>query len=71
MSLLMLLIARAYAPLGARGALVEGLACRTPAAAGEAALRSPAPCATFSAQSRWPAHTRGTHARDERESLAA
>ena len=69
MSLLMLLIARAYAPLGARGALVEVLACRTPAGSGDAARRPSVACAAFPAQPR--RHARGAHANDERDSLAA
>ena len=69
MSLLTLLIARAYAPLGARGALVEGLACRTPTASSDAARRPPAARAAFPVQPR--RHVRGAHANDERDSLAA
>ena len=69
MSLLTLLIARAYAPLGARGALVDGLACRRPAGSGDAARPPSVACAAFPVQPR--RHARGSHSNDERDSLAA
>lgn len=69
MSLMMLLVARAYAPVHARGALVEGQPLQQPAGAAEADSRPNAPCASLQAPSRRRA--RVAHARDDRDSLAA
>ena len=72
MSLLLVLISRVYAPLGARGALVDGLCRHSPLAGAEATLRPrAATCAPFPSNARRPAHARHPHARDDHDSLAA
>lgn len=71
MSLMMWLLARAYAPLGARGALVEGLPLRKPVRAGEAEPRSAAPYSPSQAQARRPVRVRAEPARHDGNSLGA
>ena len=69
MTLLMLLLARAYAPLGARGALVDGMRRRESIAFADRRARS-----IRSTNKPFHAHRRhagAAHAQDDGESLAA
>jgi len=70
MSLLMLLLARAYAPLGARGALVDGMRSRESIASADRRARP-----IRSTTKPFPAHARrhagAVRAQDDGESLAA
>lgn len=72
MSPLMRLITRFYAPLIARGTLIDGLSTRTSASDGRASQPPGVTCAPF-AQSRGSVRTsaRSSHARETRASLAA
>lgn len=73
MSMLMRLITRFYAPLFARGTLIDGLSIRTSAASDGRVSRTPGvACAPF-AQPRGSVRTlvRASHAREGRASLAA
>jgi hypothetical protein len=74
MSLLMLLLARAYAPLGARGALVDGMRSREAVASAGRHLR-PALSACTPFCTPLPVQVRhlagAVHAQDDGESLAA
>lgn len=74
MSMLMRLVTRFYAPLFARGALIDGLSIRTSAASSDGRAPRPAgvACAPF-AQPRGSvrASARASHAREGRASLAA
>ena len=70
MSLFMLLVANAYAPLAARGSLIDGLRWRSPVA--DAKPRShAATCTPFPSELRHAAHARPAPWRDDRDSLAA
>jgi hypothetical protein len=71
MSLLMLLLARVYAPLGARGALVDGLRPRSPVVDQTLLRPRSATCTPFPSNARRAAHARTTHARHDDDSLAA
>ena len=72
MSLLTRLVARLYAPLFARGVLIDGLSIRTSATADGRVSRQPGVACTPLAQPRGSARTSArTHARESRASLAA
>ena len=73
MSLLTRLVTRFYAPLFARGVLIDGLSIRTSATSDERVSHQPGIACTPFAQPRGSARTsaRASHARETRASLAA
>jgi len=70
MTLLMLLLARAYAPLAARGTLIDGVGSRESLTSTDRRMRSIRPAGRpFAARAR--RHAGAAHAQDDGESLAA